>query len=207
MAARAFAQAAHAGCCCRDGVTPYFVHVERVAALVRDAGYGDDVVAAAYLHDVIEHAGVSREAIRDGFGAAVLRLVDAVTQPSVVPETRRRVKWVSRKRGAVIAANGAPDDAVALKAADLVTNIAELVRDADRDGAAAWDRYEAGGARQAGYYLALGAVLSRRVTNGMLAANLAEALASLRRAISAHGITPRGRYTQRPAARPTIRVA
>jgi hypothetical protein len=82
---------------CHDGVTPNFFRVEHVADMVRGAGLSDDVPCGAYLHDVCEHAAVARGVILNQFGPVVFRLVDALTQPSVVPETRRRVGWARHR--------------------------------------------------------------------------------------------------------------
>lgn len=38
----------------RDGVTPYFSHVEAVAKTLEDEGASDEVVAAGVLHDYLE---------------------------------------------------------------------------------------------------------------------------------------------------------
>jgi guanosine-3',5'-bis(diphosphate) 3'-pyrophosphohydrolase len=185
---------AHAGAYCPDGVTPYVAHVEDVVALVRRARLSDEVVCAAYLHDVCEHAGVAAGVIRARFGPVVALLVDALTQAGMAPDTGRRISWTSRRRGAVIEAAGALPDVVGLKSADLIANINQLVRGAHLVGEAVWDRYPAGGARQAGYYLALGAVLEQRLTEPTLATRLAESLTGLRHLVAEHHIEPRGRY-------------
>jgi (p)ppGpp synthase/HD superfamily hydrolase len=44
----------HEGQTRRDGVTPYFNHVERVAEIVKQRGGGEKEIAAAYLHDIFE---------------------------------------------------------------------------------------------------------------------------------------------------------
>ena len=50
--ARNFAQMAHVGQTRRDGITPYFKHVDGVARLVKPQK--PEYIATAYLHDVIE---------------------------------------------------------------------------------------------------------------------------------------------------------
>lgn len=54
LLAREIALEAHEGQLRRDGVTPYFDHVERVANRLMAEGAAPEVVAAAWLHDVIE---------------------------------------------------------------------------------------------------------------------------------------------------------
>lgn len=68
------------------GGKPYFEHVERVANRVQALG-GDEIArAAAYLHDVIEDTGVTRDDLyRLGMPTAVLETVEMVTKRDGVP--------------------------------------------------------------------------------------------------------------------------
>jgi (p)ppGpp synthase/HD superfamily hydrolase len=193
------ARDAHAGSFCHDGVTPFIAHVEQVAALVRSAHVSNEIVCSAYLRDVCEHAGVAPGVIRDRFGPVVARLVNALTQPAVEPVTGRRSSWSHRRRATVMEAAVAPSDVVVLKSADLVANIDQLVRGARLVGDAVWDRYPVGGARQAGYYLALGAILEHRLTDPTLEVELAGSLTRLRALVAEHRIQPQGRYAPRSA--------
>src|SRR6516162_3552077 len=77
--ARKYAQARHRGATRRDGISPYFDHVAEVAGHVDAAGAPYPVVAAAYLHDVVEHAGGSIAEIGELFGPTVTGLVGHVT--------------------------------------------------------------------------------------------------------------------------------
>ena len=64
--AKAFATQAHASIDQRRKYTglPYIVHPEAVAELVEATGAGPEVVAAAWLHDVVEDTPVELEQIR-----------------------------------------------------------------------------------------------------------------------------------------------
>lgn len=55
--AKAIAYMAHRGQTRRDGITPYFNHVEAVAKMV--SLYNEYIVAAAYLHDVLEDTSLT----------------------------------------------------------------------------------------------------------------------------------------------------
>lgn len=78
--ARIAARAAHAGQTDKAG-RPYFEHPARVAARAFDAGCDDEVMAAAYLHDVIEDTALTVEDLyRMGFSPRVVRIVTAVTK-------------------------------------------------------------------------------------------------------------------------------
>lgn len=54
-----------------DKPLPYIVHLFSVALLVAEDGSGDDVVAAALLHDTIEDTQTTREEIAEAFNDRV----------------------------------------------------------------------------------------------------------------------------------------
>lgn len=83
--AKAFAAEAHAWQ--KYGDAPYTVHTESVAEILieffaksrPDRLIVQELIAAAYLHDVLEDTEVTRDELVVAFGEAVTLLVDAVT--------------------------------------------------------------------------------------------------------------------------------
>ena len=69
----------HQGQCRRSG-EPYILHPLAVAKILTEFQMGDEVLAAALLHDVVEDCGVSKEQIAGEFGAEIAQLVDGVTK-------------------------------------------------------------------------------------------------------------------------------
>ena len=59
---------------------PYIVHPIAVADLLRDIGASSSVIAAGFLHDVVEDTQVTPEEIEAQFGAEVRALVEGVTK-------------------------------------------------------------------------------------------------------------------------------
>jgi GTP diphosphokinase / guanosine-3',5'-bis(diphosphate) 3'-diphosphatase len=59
---------------------PYIIHPIAVADLLRDIGAGAGVIAAGFLHDVVEDTEVSPEELEAQFGAEVRALVEGVTK-------------------------------------------------------------------------------------------------------------------------------
>ncbi len=58
---------------------PYWLHPYRVGVSVRE--YGDDYVAAAFLHDVVEDTDLTFDDLRrEGMPEHVIRTVDALTR-------------------------------------------------------------------------------------------------------------------------------
>jgi len=113
------ASAAHAAQV-QDNGSPYMDHVLAVARLVEEAGFDDVVVAAAFLHDVVEHSDLGMDDLRERFGEDVTALVAAMTEPADVEPFDRR-KAAHREQ---IAAAGRR--AEVLFAADKVANASSL---------------------------------------------------------------------------------
>ncbi|MGW1198774.1 HD domain-containing protein [Streptomyces sp. NPDC002536] len=89
--AEVLARDAHAGQVDKIGV-PYIEHVRAVAAGL--APFGDELVMAGLLHDVIEDTDWTAERLRaDGVPSRVVRIVEAVTNEAGLPyaEKIRRI--------------------------------------------------------------------------------------------------------------------
>jgi HD domain len=87
--ALAFAVRCHAGQWRGDG-RPFINHPLEVARLLRDAGCGEDLIAAGLLRDVVEDANVTFAELATRFGDDVAALVRGVTDDACVASYRRR---------------------------------------------------------------------------------------------------------------------
>lgn len=109
-AAREFARMKHEGQFRRDGVTPYFDHVEDVARRVR----GDELKAIAYLHDVLEDTKTTRQDLEDwGFSDHVVRTVSLLS------------KWEDVSYEDYISILRRSDLAKTVKIADILSNLSD----------------------------------------------------------------------------------
>ncbi len=102
---------------------PYVDHPLAVAELLLEQGYGDETLAAALLHDVVEKSETEVDEVRDRFGEKVAGLVEALTEDEAVPDYVER-KEEHRRRVAEM-----DGDALAIFAADKLTNVT-MLRDA-----------------------------------------------------------------------------
>ena len=68
---------------------PYIVHPIAVADLLRDIGASASVIAAGFLHDVVEDTHVTPEQLEGYFGAEVRELVEGVTKLGGIHFTNR----------------------------------------------------------------------------------------------------------------------
>jgi (p)ppGpp synthase/HD superfamily hydrolase len=130
-AAAQFAAASHHGQRRKYSSEPYIRHPARVAARVADLGVDAEVVAAAWLHDVVEDCDVSVEALAGRFGPRVAVLVDYLSEPPRVPggPNRSARKAAYRRRLASIGGR-IGRDVHTVKAADCLDNVASI-RDND----------------------------------------------------------------------------
>ena len=75
-----FAAKAHEGALRKGSSMPYIVHPKEVAAIVAVMGGEPEEIAAAYLHDVIEDAGITYAQLQCEFGQKVADLVLAESE-------------------------------------------------------------------------------------------------------------------------------
>jgi (p)ppGpp synthase/HD superfamily hydrolase len=115
------ARRAHAGQLRRgsDG-RPFIDHPLAVAERLVELGYGDEVLAAALLHDVVEKGDTGIDELRGRFGDVVADLVAAMTEDDSIESYEER-KEEHRRRVA-----SADRAALAIFAADKLTNVAML---------------------------------------------------------------------------------
>ena len=121
--AEQFAAEAHATQVRKFTGEPYINHPREVAKIVAEAGLGDEVVAAALLHDVVEDCDVSIDVIRSIFGRAVARLVMEVTNVSAASDGNR----ARRKRIDLNHIARASPAGQSIKLADIISNTGTVV--------------------------------------------------------------------------------
>jgi len=68
---------------------PYIIHPVAVADLLRDIGASAAVIAAGFLHDVVEDTDVTPEQLEEHFGPEVRQLVEGVTKLGGIHFTNR----------------------------------------------------------------------------------------------------------------------
>jgi guanosine-3',5'-bis(diphosphate) 3'-pyrophosphohydrolase len=134
--AYAFAEAAHRGQRRKDD-RAFIAHPVRVARLLADRGYDEEVVAAALLHDVVEDTSVTLSEVRERFGARVAELVACVTEDPELPTAERKRAYREGVRHS-------PPAARAICAADKVCNVSDLREAASDDAEEVLARFDGG---------------------------------------------------------------
>ena len=116
----AYAERAHSGQRRKIDGAPFILHPREVAALLYDAGAPDHVIAAGALHDTVEKTPTTVADLRAHFGAAITRLVLALTDDEHIADHDER-KAATRKQAAA-----AGDEALMILAADKISKAREL---------------------------------------------------------------------------------
>ena len=112
--ARKLAETAHAGQEYNDGV-PYITHLADVVGVLTDFGYDtEDLIVAAWLHDVVEDTAVTLEDLTS-FGPIVVTVVEAVTNSPGANRAERHAQTYPRIR--------LFQEAIVVKLADRIANM------------------------------------------------------------------------------------
>src|SRR5689334_23227380 len=116
-AALRFARRVHLGQYRKQTGEQFVQHPIAVASLLSNSGHGGVMIAAAYLHDVVEKTDVELDEIRERFGPGVADLVDNLSENEEIPGYADRKRAL---RSRVLASGG---DTVTIYAADRVANM------------------------------------------------------------------------------------
>lgn len=107
---------------------PYWRHPEAVAAIVKSVPHTPEMVAAAYMHDVIEDTLCTESELRDEFGDTVGNLVMWLTDVSKPADGNRLVRKAMDREHT----KASPPEAKTVKLADLIDNAKSIGKyDAD----------------------------------------------------------------------------
>ena len=129
-----FAMKAHEGMLRKGGKMPYIYHPMEVALLVSRMTGDEEVIAAAYLHDVLEDTTVTAQELGMEFGERVLGLVKAETED-------KSLTWEERKGNTIRHLAEASHEIKLLTLADKLSNMRATARDYMVLGDELWARF------------------------------------------------------------------
>lgn len=134
-----FAAEKHASQTRKKTDVPYISHLMSVAALVLEAGGGEDEAIAALLHDVVEDCGGHPvlEEIKQRFGDQVAKIVDGCTDAYTIPKP----PWKQRKLDYLDVLRRSGDDVRLVSAADKLHNVRTILADYRKEGDSVWERF------------------------------------------------------------------
>ncbi|MGM0438907.1 MAG: HD domain-containing protein [Patescibacteria group bacterium] len=106
----------------------YVSHPMIVGLILAKISDDEDVIIAGILHDIIEDTKFTKADIKNKFGSKVANLVDQVS------EKDRDLPYIERKDRAAAKLFTIDEEAVLVKAADVLSNITDLSTDLDKRG-------------------------------------------------------------------------
>lgn len=122
-----FAIEAHGDTRRKDGIL-YINHPIAVANMVRENGYCDECIAAAYLHDVVEDTKYTLEDIAKAFTGKVAHLVDCASEPD------KSLDWEDRKKHTINLIPNLSKEECIVPLCDKINNIEDLINGDNRYG-------------------------------------------------------------------------
>ncbi len=98
----------------------YVIHLRRVADILREFTEDEEIISAAYLHDVVEDTPVRLEDVEGEFGRRIASLVHHLTDDKAYRKQVGRLNYVLNK------VKNMPPDALLIKLADRLDNVLDL---------------------------------------------------------------------------------
>jgi (p)ppGpp synthase/HD superfamily hydrolase len=133
-AALRFARRVHLGQHRKQTGEQFVEHPIAVANLLLESGYDGPMIAAAYLHDVVEKTDVELDEIRERFGPEVAGLVDQLSEDPALDGYGERKRALRRR---ILDSGG---DSVVIYAADRVANMRDWLKVTPEDRPACGER-------------------------------------------------------------------
>ncbi len=129
-----FAAKAHEGAVRKGSTIPYIVHPRETAVIVSGITSDPEVIAAAFLHDVIEDSPVGYEEIRAAFGERVADLVRGESED-------KSKTWKERKQATIDHMKTASYEEKLICLGDKVSNLRSMAADQLAQGDSMWLKF------------------------------------------------------------------
>ena len=129
-----FAAKAHEGAVRKGSQIPYISHPMEVAMIIAMMTDDQELIAAAYLHDVIEDAGVTYEELEQEFGTRVAELVRNESED-------KSKSWLERKQATIDRLASAEREDRLLVFGDKLSNLRSTAKDYLVIGDEIWQKF------------------------------------------------------------------
>jgi hypothetical protein len=104
-----------------DPTKPEIIHPIDVAHILSEYNFDDNVIAAGYLHDVVEDTKYTLDDIRKEFGDDIASLVESATEPD------KKLSWETRKKHTIEITKSLDLRHKAIICADKISNLEDLL--------------------------------------------------------------------------------
>ena len=125
---------------------PMIIHPISVGMLLEEYGYDKSVVAAGYLHDVVEDTKYTIEDIKNEFGEEVANLVMGASEPD------KSLSWEERKAHTIEETKKLPLRNKLVICADKINNLEDLMLKFQKSGKRDFSAFKRGEEQQRWYY-------------------------------------------------------
>ena len=120
LKAKEYATEKHAGVKRKFDGKDYITHPEAVAELVEKFGGNDEMIAAAWLHDVVEDTKTPLSEIEENFGSVVAKLVGELTNPPKFDKGQDKSEYMAKKLPVM------SSDGLTIKLCDRLNNVSDF---------------------------------------------------------------------------------
>lgn len=148
-----------------------------------EAGVDEEVVAAGFLHDVLEDvlgpAGI--ECLKKEFGERVTQaVVDVSEKKDPTSPVKSTLSWVDRKQEYLDHLSSASDDALLVALADKIHNLESILWMYKKEGAGVLEKFSAPKGKFIWYYAEVLTQAQKRLPNHSLTENLVRVVGECR---------------------------
>lgn len=128
---------------------PMIMHLIDVANIIKKYNYDDNIIAAGYLHDVIEDTKYKIDDIKKVFGEDIANLVLGAS------ETDKTLSWEERKEEAIKKTKFLSLRNKIVICADKISNLEDLSIKFEKEGKRDFSRFKRGEEKQKWYYTSI----------------------------------------------------
>ncbi len=125
---------------------PMIMHPISVGMMLEEYGYDDQVVAAGYLHDVVEDTKYTIEDIEKEFGQEIANLVMGASEPD------KSLSWEERKKHTIEETKTLPLRNKLIVCADKINNLEDMMVIFERNGKKDFSAFKRGEKDQKWYF-------------------------------------------------------
>jgi len=135
-----YAMEKHSGQLRKGKQKPYILHPLEAGAIVARYTEDDDVICAAFLHDVMEDAGVTAQELTEQFGERVAELVASVSE-NMKEGYSPNDSWRDRKTRTIQGLREGSREVKLIGLGDKLSNLREIASDYAEIGETLWKRF------------------------------------------------------------------
>lgn len=128
---------------------PEFFHVLDVGNILKENGFDENVVAAGYLHDVVEDTKYTLEDIKKEFGDDIASLVKGASEPD------KSLSWEERKKHTIETIRNLDLRHKVIVCADKISNLEDLYFVFEKTGIKDFSKFNRGYEDQKWYYTSI----------------------------------------------------